>query len=595
MSVLDELIPMPRIREIDHVDLAARQEVVFEQIRHGDLSRSPLVRALLALHDGHAESRRRPGFKLSDLVSTPEQPGFVILSEDAPRQIVVGAIAKLWLPRIELAHVADSSEFRLFREPGYAKLAWTVRVIAVDEISCRVELELYLDVTDETAWASLTRFFHISGRRSELVRRSALGALVDEFGTPEAHRNERPLPGDSLMTDAADQLTDSIDIGAAPEQIWPWLLQMGRTRGGFYSIDVFGNGGERSARELHPELAAVREGDLIPASRSGDEGFEVLSMDPPRSLVLGTLLDVDQGRQVPFASPRPSLFWQVTWTFFLEPVGLSTRVYARARAAYSPSESFRAVLLKPAHRIMQATQLRNLASRVERHVPSDDWHDVLDGLGGAAVAAFALLTPFMKNARSHYGLSEALALRRYPGDDRILEPRWGWTHAIEIEASAERVWPWVAQIGADRAGFYSYQWLENLAGCGVVNAETIHPDWAVRRGSTLSLHPKAPPLPVVEVVDGTYFLAHGAADQRAKAAKRPWSEVTWLLLVEPIEGDRCRFVSRFRANSSDDLPTRLAMGPGLVEPVGFAMDRRMLLGVKQRVEATHQRLIAPRS
>jgi hypothetical protein len=62
-----------------------------------------------------------------------------------------------------------------------------------------------------------------------------------------------------------------------------------------------------------------------------------------------------------------------------------------------------------------------------------------------------------------------------PGTVRIdiLEPRWSWTHGIDIAVSAGNVWPWVAQLGANRGGFYSYQWLENLAGCSLHNAEAI--------------------------------------------------------------------------------------------------------------------------
>lgn len=103
------------------------------------------------------------------------------------------------------------------------------------------------------------------------------------------------------------------------------------------------------------------------------------------------------------------------------------------------------------------------------------------------------------------------------------------THGVEIDAPAAAVWPWIAQIGADKGGFYSYQWLENLAGCDVRNAERVHPEWEVKVGDGLRLHPEMPAIPVV------------------------------------------------------DVATRLAYGVA-IEPIGFAMDRRMLLGVKERAE-----------
>jgi hypothetical protein len=59
---------------------------------------------------------------------------------------------------------------------------------------------------------------------------------------------------------------------------------------------------------------------------------------------------------------------------------------------------------------------------------------------------------------------------------------------------------------------------------------------------------------------------------------------SWLFEIEPLGEERCRLISRYRADCSDDLVSRLRCGPTLVEPVGFAMDRRMLLSVKQRAE-----------
>jgi hypothetical protein len=63
-----------------------------------------------------------------------------------------------------------------------------------------------------------------------------------------------------------------------------------------------------------------------------------------------------------------------------------------------------------------------------------------------------------------------------------------------------------------------------------------------------------------------------------------WVEVTWLFLVEPLGQERCRVISRYRCATSDDFATRLQFGPTLVEPVSFAMDRRMLQGIKARAE-----------
>jgi hypothetical protein len=61
---------------------------------------------------------------------------------------------------------------------------------------------------------------------------------------------------------------------------------------------------------------------------------------------------------------------------------------------------------------------------------------------------------------------------------------------VEIDAPAAVVWSWVAQIGQDRGGLYSYAWLENLAGCRMRNADRVHPEWQPTRSRrAVSLHP----------------------------------------------------------------------------------------------------------
>jgi hypothetical protein len=366
---------------------------------------------------------------------------------------------------------------------------------------------------------------------------------------------------------------------------------MGSGRAGYYSVDTLDNGGRRSARELHPELMSIDVGDVLPATVGGTEGFEVLAVEEPRALILGGLYDANVGAQCRFRSVRPERFWHVTWAFVLEPLDeRTTRLHARARAAFSSDGLLHATGIRPIHHLMQTTQLRNLAARAEGRLPVDDWRDVLSGLAGAALIAFNFVTPFRRDRRSHWGLSRSLAERRHPGDDLVPEPRWRWTHGIEIDAPAAEVWGWVAQLGADRGGFYSYQWLENVAGCKVRNAERVHPEWELQTGDPLRLHPEMPPLTVVQAQRGSHLLAFVAPDAAARAAGKPWVSASWLFLIEDLGHDRCRLVSRFRSVCSDDLATRLMSGPQLIEPVGFAMDRRLLLGIKARAEAARARV-----
>jgi hypothetical protein len=589
MTLLDRLLPAPRLLELDHVDLAAPPSLVWERVRHGDLFVSPLVRALFALRtlpERLAHGAAPPvAMHLDDLTSAPARPGFQVLAEEAPLEVAVGAIGRVWNADIPFVHVPDADAYLAFDEPGYAKVAWSIRVLPRGERDARVEVEVRVDVTDEASWAHFERYFRIVGPGSHLIRRSVLSALGREFGDPDAHDDRLALAGDELLPDASEQITRGVTVAATPDAIWPWLAQMGGGRAGFYSVDALDNGNARSAREVHPEWQRLAVGDVIPATPDGPDGFEVLRVDAPRALVLGGLYDVAGGRRLPFAAARPSRRWQVTWSFALEALdATSTRLRVRARAAFSPDERLHAAWIGPVHHLMQDAQLRHLAARAEGRLARDDWRDALEGAGGAAIMALGWATPFLRDRRSHWGLDAATAAEARPGDELVPRPRWAWTHGVEIDAPAEAVWPWIAQMGADRAGFYSYQSLENLAGCKLRNAEALHPEWAHREGDAFSLHPKQAPMRVVSLEPGRHLLAYAGPDEAARAAGKPWAAVSWLFAVEALSPTRCRFVSRYRCDYSDDLAMRLAMGPALIEPVGFAMDRRMLLAVKARAE-----------
>jgi len=589
MTALDRLLPAPRLVEVDHVDLAVSPARAWDEVRHADLGDSPLVRALFTVRTLADRIARRGAsepfeLRIDALRSSPEHPGFQILADDGASEIVVGAIGKVWHLRIPFVHVEGPEAFRAYSEAELVKVAWALRVTPVGQTDSRVTLELRVDATDADAWAHFRRYFMVVGPGSRFIRRSLFAALAQRLGTPESKEHERALPGDERLPDARAQVTSGVTVNARPAAIWPWLVQMGCGRAGFYDLDARGHEAPRSAREIHPDWQRMRVGDVLRATPDGEDGFEVIAMEPERCLVLGALYDADAGCQREFNDLRPERFWHMTWSFVLEPLdAATTRLHVRARAAFPETGLVRTAWIRPAHQLMEAAQLEHLAARVEDRLPRDDWRDVLAGIGGAAVMVAAFLTPFQRAERSHWGLGAALASRRYPGDDLVASPRWGWTHGIEIGASTQDVWPWVAQLGADRGGFYSYQWLENLAGCKVRNAEAVHRDWSMQEGDLLRLHPDMPPLRVARVERGRYFAAHTAAPE-PRSARGSWAEASWLFLVEPLGETRCRLVSRYRCATSDDVAMRLTMGPTFLEPVGFAMDRRMLLGVKSRAE-----------
>jgi len=598
-TLLDQLLPAPRLLEVDHIDVAASPERVWTLVRHGNLARSALVRALFELRaiPERLMGKHEPASLLvDDLRSTPTKPGFALLLEDEGREFAVGAIGKVFQPVIPFVHVPDAPAFLDFEEPGQVKVAWSIRVLPLGETGSRVEVEVRVAATDAEAWHQFERYFLLIGPGSRFIRRLLLAGLAKELGTLEATEYQRELAGDRLLS-ADDELTDGVTIEAPPERIWPWLVQMGCQRAGFYSVDLLDNAGERSAREIIPELQQLEVGQVIPATPHGAEGFEVLQVETNRALVLGGLYDVDQEKQLSFSAARPPHYWHVTWAFALEPLNArSTRLHVRARAAFPKTGRFHAKWIRPVHHFMQREMLKHLAARVEGRMPRNDYRDVLEGVGGTAVMLAALLTPFLRQARSHWGIDEAEASAPRPGDELVAAPLWSWTHGVEVQASPELVWHWIAQVGADRGGFYSYQWLENLAGCGLRNADALHQEWELELGDALRLHPNVPPLRIAKLERGHYFVAHAPLDERARSTGKPWATASWLFQLEPLPSGHCRVITRYRVACSPDITTRIALGPTVLEPIGFAMDRRMLLGIKQRAERqAHYALATSRS
>ncbi len=117
-----------------------------------------------------------------------------------------------------------------------------------------------------------------------------------------AEEAAKPLPGDGLVAAQLGVFTHAVTIPAPPEQVWPWLAQMGAgTRAGWYSYDRLDNGGKRSAWRIIPELQHVAVGDLFPALPGAQDAFIVVELDSAKMLVLGV--------------PVPGGGFQARWTF----------------------------------------------------------------------------------------------------------------------------------------------------------------------------------------------------------------------------------------------------------------------------------------
>lgn len=97
----------------------------------------------------------------------------------------------------------------------------------------------------------------------------------------------RVLPGDDVIATAVGSLTHAITIPHPPARVWPWLVQMGAGRGGWYSYDWIDNGRQQSTWRIEPALQAPVVGSLFPAVPGRRDGFYLLAQEPNRFLTLG--------------------------------------------------------------------------------------------------------------------------------------------------------------------------------------------------------------------------------------------------------------------------------------------------------------------
>src|SRR6266480_1020000 len=102
----------------------------------------------------------------------------------------------------------------------------------------------------------------------------------------------RPFPGAELTPGGTRGATTAVTIDAPPARVWPWLVQMGVDRGGWYSWDRLDNFGRRSTETIHPEWQAIAVGDRFTAKPDGSESWEVAALEPERFLCLRMSVDL---------------------------------------------------------------------------------------------------------------------------------------------------------------------------------------------------------------------------------------------------------------------------------------------------------------
>ena len=189
----------------------------------------------------------------------------------------------------------------------------------------------------------------------------------------------------------------------------------------------------------------------------------------------------------------------------------------------------------------------------------------LCGLGVAAV----LYRRMLRRPILNWGATEAEAHARLPGDELLEQADGVSTRAVTIDAPANAVWPWIAQMGpSPRGGAYTYDWIENLLGLNMHSVERVLAEFQHPQvGDTIGYGPNRMRL---ERVEPGRVLAWRSEDGN-------W---VWSFVLDEQDG-QTRLISRNRFRLPS-LSARIGMAP--MEPASLVMERKMLHGMKQRAE-----------
>jgi hypothetical protein len=181
-----------------------------------------------------------------------------------------------------------------------------------------------------------------------------------------------------------------------------------------------------------------------------------------------------------------------------------------------------------------------------------------------------------------WGATRSEMERPLPGDELVPETASQTTMAVTIDAPPEEIWPWLVQMGVDRAGLYSLLWVENAVfHLGVKNADRIHPEWQnLKVGDMVAFMPEGYPGgrrgPVVTEIEPNRALVLCLGDDPAHC---PGS---WQFVLEGQWNGSTRLILRSRTSADRSFWSRL---PDLILEPGYAvMNTAMLLGIKDRVE-----------
>lgn len=197
------------------------------------------------------------------------------------------------------------------------------------------------------------------------------------------------------------------------------------------------------------------------------------------------------------------------------------------------------------------------------------WRHLLQRLGlliAVTLAVGLVYVLVIEPWHMNWGATAAEIGQSWPGDKP--DAPYVTTHAVTIFAPPEAIWPWIIQMGQGRGGLYSYEFLENLAGSDLHNADRIHPEWQhLEVGDAIRPVPEG----YLGLADSPRYTVAAIEPNRFLVL-----DVFGTFILDPIDEQTTRLIVRQNANSALEA----------MEPFNFIMGRRMMLGLKERAEGS---------
>lgn len=166
-----------------------------------------------------------------------------------------------------------------------------------------------------------------------------------------------------------------------------------------------------------------------------------------------------------------------------------------------------------------------------------------------------------------WGATDQELVQSLPGDNLIPLDAVVSTRALTIDAPADKVWPWLVQLGQGRGGFYSYTWLENLFAADMVNADRVNPSLqGIVPGDLLSFG------------EGWYTTRVSVAEPNRVLILGDWT-----FYLESLDAATTRFIIRYPFKVGDGIGEKLFYY-GIFEPAHFVMESGLMMGIKVRAE-----------